>query len=176
MPVAINGNGAHAREVVLITGAGGWLGGVLAQVIRRDPAYTDAQLILADIGKSSFTRPHEAYRILINLTVEPKAPKGVAEDDYVTLKADLGEPSGVEAIFTTKLGPPSVIYCLHGIMSRGAEDNFDLGMKINIDSTRYVLEAARKYQSPNGGPPKFVFTSSIAVFGGPLVCIHAWYR
>lgn len=104
-----------------------------------------------------------------HLTVEPKAPKGVSEDDYVTLKADLGEPSGVEAIFNTKLGPPSVIYCLHGIMSRGAEDNFDLGMKINIDSTRYVLEAARKYQAPNGQPPKFVFTSSIAVFGGPLV-------
>jgi nucleoside-diphosphate-sugar epimerase len=103
------------------------------------------------------------------LPVEPKPPKGVSEDDYVTLKADLGEPSGVESIFTTKLGPPSIIYCLHGIMSRGAEDNFDLGMKINVDSTRYVLEAARRHQGPNGKPPKFIFTSSIAVFGGPLV-------
>jgi hypothetical protein len=53
MPVATNGNGTHAREVILITGAGGWLGGVLAQIIRRDPAYTDAQLILADIGQSA---------------------------------------------------------------------------------------------------------------------------
>ncbi|KAJ9122869.1 hypothetical protein QFC24_003907 [Naganishia onofrii] len=149
MPVATNGNGNQSREVILITGAGGWLGGVLAQVIRKDPAYTDAQLILADI-------------------VEPKPPKGVAEDDYVVIKADLSEKSGVESLFTTKLGPPSVIYCLHGIMSRGAEDNFDLGMKINIDSTRLVLEAARKYKAPNGQPAKFIFTSSIAVFGGPL--------
>jgi nucleoside-diphosphate-sugar epimerase len=101
--------------------------------------------------------------------VEPKPPKGVAEDDYVVIKADLSEKSGVESLFTTKLGPPSVIYCLHGIMSRGAEDNFDLGMKINIDSTRLVLEAARKYKAPNGQPAKFIFTSSIAVFGGPLV-------
>ncbi|KAJ9103297.1 hypothetical protein QFC21_002720 [Naganishia friedmannii] len=149
MPVATNGNGNHSQEVILITGAGGWLGGVLAQVIRKDPVYTDAQLILADI-------------------VEPKPPKGVSEDDYVVIKADLSEKSGVESLFTTKLGPPSVIYCLHGIMSRGAEDNFDLGMKINIDSTRLVLEAARKHKAPNGQPAKFIFTSSIAVFGGPL--------
>jgi nucleoside-diphosphate-sugar epimerase len=54
-------------------------------------------------------------------------------------------------------------------MSRGAEDNFDLGMKINVDSIRLVLEAARKYKGPNGKPAKFIFTSSIAVFGGPLV-------
>jgi hypothetical protein len=46
-----NGNGTHARDVILITGAAGWLGGILAQIIRKDPAYTDAQLILADIGK-----------------------------------------------------------------------------------------------------------------------------
>ncbi len=52
-------------------------------------------------------------------------------------------------------------------MSRGAEDNFDLGMKINVDSIRGLLEMARHARAAE--PIKFVFTSSIAVFGGPLV-------
>jgi nucleoside-diphosphate-sugar epimerase len=55
-------------------------------------------------------------------------------------------------------------------MSRGAEVNFDLGMKINVDSIRLMLEESRKYQDDR--PIKFIFTSSIAVFGGPLVSGH----
>lgn len=52
-------------------------------------------------------------------------------------------------------------------MSRGAEDNFDLGIRINVDSTRLMLEQARACGGEK--PVKFIFTSSIAVFGGPLV-------
>jgi nucleoside-diphosphate-sugar epimerase len=85
----------------------------------------------------------------------------------VCVKADLSQQSAVADLFTTPLGRPDVIYCLHGIMSKGAEDNFDLGMKINIDSIRLMLEEARKYKQDK--PIKFIFTSSIAVFGGPLV-------
>lgn len=79
----------------------------------------------------------------------------------------MSQPAAVEELFNTKLGKPTVIYCLHGIMSRGAEDNFDLGIKINVDSTRLMLEQARKCNGEK--PVKFIFTSSIAVFGGPLV-------
>lgn len=56
--------------------------------------------------------------------------------------------------------------CFHGIMSRGAEDNFDLGLKVNIDSIKLMLEAAR--HSGAAEPVKFIFTSSLAVYGGPL--------
>jgi nucleoside-diphosphate-sugar epimerase len=31
----------------------------------------------------------------------------------------------------------------HGIMSAGSEANFDLGMSVNVDSTRSLLEAIR---------------------------------
>jgi nucleoside-diphosphate-sugar epimerase len=48
-------------------------------------------------------------------------------------------------------------------MSRGAEDNFDLGLKINIDSIRLMLEQARHAKAEN--PIKFIFTSSIGECG-----------
>lgn len=42
----------------------------------------------------------------------------------------------------------------------------DLGFRVNVDATRALLELARHAQSAQ--PIKFIFTSSLAVFGGPL--------
>ncbi|KAL1755543.1 hypothetical protein FB107DRAFT_262116, partial [Schizophyllum commune] len=118
----------------------------LSKAIIEDGKTPNPQFILADI-------------------VEPKPPQGVKS---VTIKADLTNREEIDKLFNTELGIPDVIYCLHGIMSRGSEDNFDLGVKVNIDSIRYMLEAARKYGEKRGAPIKFIFTSSLAVYGGPL--------
>jgi nucleoside-diphosphate-sugar epimerase len=50
------------------------------------------------------------------------------------------------------------------VVSGQAEADFDIGMRVNLDATRTLLERCRRLDSP----PKFVFTSSLAVFGGPL--------
>ncbi|EPQ50267.1 NAD P-binding protein [Gloeophyllum trabeum ATCC 11539] len=134
------------RNVVLVTGAGGWLGSLLVNALLDDPKTPDVQLVLVDI-------------------VEPKAPAGA---NAITIKADLTDPSQVDGIFQTSHGIPDTVYCLHGIMSRGAEDNFDFGLKVNVDSVRLVLNAARRFGSDIGRPLKFIFTSSLAVYGGPL--------
>ncbi|KAF5375935.1 hypothetical protein D9615_008274 [Tricholomella constricta] len=118
---------------------------LLAHALKADPKTPDVQLILADI-------------------VEPKAPKGVKA---VTIKADLTDNTQIEALFDTPLGVPDTVYCLHGIMSRGSEDNFELGLKVNVDSVRALLETTRQ-KSPQGQLIKFIFTSSLAVYGGPL--------
>ncbi|KAF8057610.1 NAD-P-binding protein [Lyophyllum atratum] len=133
-------------NVVLITGAAGWLGGLLAHALKADPKTPDVQLILADI-------------------VEPKAPEGVKA---ATIKADLTDKQQIEGLFTTPLGIPDTVYCLHGIMSRGSEDNFDLGLKVNVDSVRSLLETTRAQKTQEGQLIKFIFTSSLAVYGGPL--------
>ncbi len=117
--------------------------------------------------------------------MEPKTPVGAKA---VSIKADLTNPDEIEKLYQTELGVPDTVYCLHGIMSRGSEDNFDLGLKVrvrdvltvsgvliyegqvNIDSIRLMLQAARKYGANRPAPLKFIFTSSIAVYGGPLVC------
>lgn len=48
------------------------------------------------------------------------------------------------------------------------EENFDLGMKINFDSTRALLEKARHSKTEAGKLITFVFTSSVATYGGDL--------
>ncbi|EIW66295.1 hypothetical protein TREMEDRAFT_65566 [Tremella mesenterica DSM 1558] len=136
---------AKPKNVVLITGAAGWLGNLLAEALLKDPKTPDVHLILCDI-------------------VEPRAPKDAKH--VITRKADLTDPKEIDALFTTEFGPPDTIYCFHGIMSRGSEDNFDLGIKVNIDSIRLLLDRAR--HTPTTQPIKFIFTSSIAVYGGIL--------
>jgi nucleoside-diphosphate-sugar epimerase len=61
----------------------------------------------------------------------------------------------------------AVIYHLAAIVSGQAEAEFDLGMKINLEATRNLLEICRSVPTP----PKFVFSSSVAVFGGKLPAI-----
>src|SRR4029077_8941747 len=51
---------------------------------------------------------------------------------------------------------------LASLVSGGAEQNFELGTKVNLDATRDLLEACRLA----GHCPKFIFASSIAVYSG----------
>ena len=55
-----------------------------------------------------------------------------------------------------------MVFHLASLVSGGAEQNFELGTKVNLDATRDLLEACRLA----GHRPKFVFASSIAVYGG----------
>ena len=56
------------------------------------------------------------------------------------------------------------VFHLAAVVSGQAEADFDIGMRVNLDATRLLLERCRRLAAP----PKFVFTSSLAVFGGPL--------
>ncbi|GBE86997.1 NAD P-binding protein [Sparassis crispa] len=136
---------AQSENVVLVTGAAGWLGSLVSRALTEDPKTPDVRLILADV-------------------VEPNAPSANA----IVLKTDLTDPSQVTALFQTAYGVPDTVYCLHGIMSRGSEDNFDLGLQVNVESIRSVLDAARHCGAAVGRPIKFIFTSSLAVYGGTL--------
>src|SRR5919201_1314557 len=68
--------------------------------------------------------------------------------------------------FARSLITPEVqlVFHLAALVSGGAEQNFELGMKVNLDATRDLLEACRLARHC----PKFVFASSIAVYGGAL--------
>ena len=45
-----------------------------------------------------------------------------------------------------------------------AEADFELGLRINVDATRLLLDICRR----RGHRPRLVFTSSVAVYGGDL--------
>ncbi|MGE5615531.1 MAG: D-erythronate dehydrogenase, partial [Bacillota bacterium] len=98
-------------------------------------------------------------------------------DAEITL-LDIAFPASVEARFrcvTGDIASPEVIakalahetksiFHLASVVSGGAEADFDLGYRSNLDGMRALLEACRKLDRP----PRFVFASSVAAFGGKL--------
>lgn len=81
----------------------------------------------------------------------------------VSAAADIGDPETAPAAVA---GRPDAIFHLTAIVSGEAELDFEKGMRINFDGSRALLDAVRK--TGNSYRPRFVFTSSIAVFGAPF--------
>lgn len=77
------------------------------------------------------------------------------------LVGNIAYPQFARSLITPEVG---VVFHLASLVSGGAEQNFELGMKVNLDATRDLLEACRL----TGHRPKFIFASSIAVYGGRL--------
>ena len=77
------------------------------------------------------------------------------------LSGNLAYPPFARSLITPQVG---VVFHLASLVSGGAEQNFELGTKVNLDATRDLLEACRL----SGHCPRFVFASSIAVYGGEL--------
>ncbi|HBT40753.1 MAG TPA: hypothetical protein DEB21_01515, partial [Rhodospirillaceae bacterium] len=49
------------------------------------------------------------------------------------------------------------------VVSAGGEKDFDMAMRVNLMGGLNILDAARA----RGSVPRLVFSSSLAVFGGP---------
>jgi nucleoside-diphosphate-sugar epimerase len=132
---------------IVITGGAGFLGTRLARAILARDSLIDARGV---------TRP---VRELVLLDVVP-APD--FEDPRVrTIAGDLADPAVIEHALTPDT---DTVFHLAAVVSGQAEAEFDVGMRVNLDATRALLERCRRIDAP----PKFVFTSSLAVFGGPL--------
>ena len=59
------------------------------------------------------------------------------------------------------------MFHLAAIVSANAEEDFDLGYRVNLDGTRHVLEACRALPEP----VRLVFASSVAVYGGDMPAV-----
>ena len=77
------------------------------------------------------------------------------------LVGNIAYPKFARSLVTSEV---DVVFHLASLVSGGAEQNFELGTKVNLDATRDLLEACRLA----GHCPKFIFASSIAVYGGHL--------
>ena len=133
------------RTNIIITGAGGLVGPLLAARLLDEPQY---HLVLTDI-------------------VEPVVPKGVRYPEHAKcMKGDISDPSFLASLVAAAQ-PLGAIFVFHGIMSAGSEANYDLSVKVNVESVRGLLEHLRK---SNPGV-RVVYSSSQAVFGQPLPAV-----
>ena len=92
--------------------------------------------------------------------VDVAFPPGL-ESQYRCIAGDMASP---EVIGRALGDDTDSIFHLAAVVSGGAEADFDLGYHVNMDGTRELLEAARKLKAP----PRIVYTSSVAAFGGVL--------
>ena len=128
---------------ILILGGGGMIGQKLAQHILNDAVFTDPQITLFD----------RAF-----------PPAGVAAK---TVTGDISDPATAKTLIADK---PEIIFHLAAIVSGQAEAEFALGWDVNMMAMWHLLNAVKDAHEASGGTyvPRIVFTSSIAVFGGPF--------
>jgi D-erythronate 2-dehydrogenase len=80
-------------------------------------------------------------------------------------EGDIAEPALIESLFER---PVHRLFHLAGIVSGRAEADFALGKRVNLDATIGLLERCRQQVQQGGPMVRFVYASSIAVFGTPL--------
>jgi nucleoside-diphosphate-sugar epimerase len=134
---------------VVITGGAGFLGQKLARKLLSGAS------ILGPEGK-----PQDVTRLTVFDVAAPAAD--IAQDKRVrAVTGDIGDKATVDGVVADNAAS---VFHLAAVVSAGAEADFDLGMRVNLDGTRHVLEACRRLPRP----PRVVFTSSVAVYGGDM--------
>lgn len=133
---------------VLITGGAGFLGQRLAR-----------ELLARGELKGLDGRPQPITELVL---LDVVAASGFGDDSRVRAEVgDIAERSVLERVIDEQT---SAIFHLAAIVSGQAEADFDLGMRINLDASRLLLETCRL----RGHRPRVVFTSSVAVYGGDM--------
>ena len=92
-------------------------------------------------------------------------PAALPQDPRLeTIAGDLSAPGMLAKVVTPDT---QSIFHLASVVSSGAEADFDLGWRVNLDGARTLLELARNCAKP----PRFLFSSSVAAFGGDLPAV-----
>lgn len=126
---------------IAITGGAGFLGKKLARSLLDDNALGVEELVLADMVA---------------------APDELTGDARV--RSVVGDVTDADLLADVVQADTDSVFHLAAVVSAGAEADFDLGMAVNLDATRTILDLARKH----GNAPRIVFSSSCAVYGGDL--------
>ena len=134
---------------VLVTGGHGFLGRRLVKSLLERGALT-----------GSDGEEHEIERIVVS-DLAP-GPSPLAEDPRIELRTgDFSTPGAAESLVDVDTG---VIFHLAAVVSGEAEQDFDLGLRVNFHGSVRLLDAIRS----RGACPRLVFTSSVAAYGGDM--------
>jgi nucleoside-diphosphate-sugar epimerase len=131
---------------VFITGGGGFLGYRLAlRLLERG-------MLAGPDGKPTAVSEIKLFDAAFAPNTDPRLQ---------CIKGDIAELDVVEAALDRDTAS---VFHLAAVVSAHAEAEFDIGYRVNLDGTRNLLEACRDLDTP----PRLVFASSLAVFGGKL--------
>lgn len=133
---------------ILIIGAAGMVGRKLTAALLAQPVLAGRDVTRLDLVD----------------VMAPDIPEG-SDIEINAFAADVSDPSTAARLVQNR---PDMIFHLAAIVSGEAELDFEKGYSINLDGTRYLFEAIRQAGKAEPYCPRFVFTSSIAVFGAPF--------
>ncbi|MBK6864638.1 MAG: NAD-dependent epimerase/dehydratase family protein [Ideonella sp.] len=123
---------------VLVTGANGYIGRALA---RRLAAGGAERLSLLDLRLD-----------------DPPPGEGVCP-----IEGDLADAAWLRAALAER--PVDAVFHLASVPGATAEQDYERARRVNLDATTALLECGRAQVEAGGPAPRFVFASSIAVFG-----------
>ena len=132
---------------VLITGAAGFLGHRLARRL-----LSGAPLLAAD-GTASDITEVRMLDVVAGPAIDDRRARAVT--------GDLADETLLRSLIDDET---RAVFHLGAVVSGGAEADFELGMRVNLDGTRGLLDACRT----RAKRPIVVFASSVAVYGGDL--------
>ncbi|KAH6622626.1 hypothetical protein F5144DRAFT_335146 [Chaetomium tenue] len=156
MATPIDNQDESPTKNILITGAGGLIGPLLAGRLLSLPQY---RLLLTDLADpiipSNALYPHHA----------------------TTLKGDITSSAFITTLLThPAIQPLHAVFLFHGIMSAASEANPALSLAVNVDSIRALTTALQTHHPPNtdnntnnsNSRVRVIYASSLAVFGPPF--------
>jgi nucleoside-diphosphate-sugar epimerase len=125
---------------VLVTGAAGFLGSRIINALLAGTGSLPevSRIVAADTSACPIADPRVDSRT--GTIVDPRFIASIVEPDV------------------------DVVFHLAAVLSGQSEAEFDLGMRVNVDATRNLLDACRALRTT----PRFVFASTLAIFGGAL--------
>jgi D-erythronate 2-dehydrogenase len=127
---------------IVITGGAGFLGQRLARQL---------------LERGSLTGGSIEELILLDRAAAP----GLSDPRLSFVEGDIADPAVLAQAIDGRI---DAVFHLAAVVSGQAEADFDLGMRVNVEASRLLLETCRA----TGRRPRVVFTSSVAVYGGDL--------
>lgn len=132
---------------VVITGGSGFLGRRLAESLLRR-------------GHLHAPSGHEQRIDRVTL-VDVIAPPRSKDPRISVVTGDIADRALIEDAVDSST---TAVFHLAAVVSGMAEADFDLGMRVNVDASRTLLDVCRC----RGERPRLIFASSVAVYGGDL--------
>ncbi|MDB5438366.1 MAG: gbd [Caulobacteraceae bacterium] len=133
---------------IVITGGAGFLGEKLVSRL----------LARGEFGMGEDRAPSPIDRLVL---IDQIAAPALGDDRVSALAADIADPAALDEAVGADT---DLVFHLAAVVSGQAEADFELGMRVNLDASRQLLDHCRRA----GNKPRVVFTSSVAVYGGAV--------